>query len=228
MDEVFGVKCTFETECAWSWNDTIVDGFEVVTGANLTEANRTGIMPGPLTDSKKNANGHFLHLRIVPTTTQRTITSPDFGTTLENCILEVQLHQSSMTHGKFRIVIEPLTSHDSGWVSHEIMGNDLRMWEPYAFTINRVSKDFKILFEVVPGDLHGETRGHVSIDNLRMRNCFPETAKGEDCVESQINCKNNNIPVCIKPASVCDIVQDCDDNEDETANCGMSFYQIYN
>jgi hypothetical protein len=46
IEDVLGVKCTFENACAWTWNEDVVDGFYIVSGANLTEANRTGIMPG--------------------------------------------------------------------------------------------------------------------------------------------------------------------------------------
>lgn len=220
MEDFLGVQCTFETECAWYWDETVVDGFQIVTGANLSDANKTGIMPGPLTDSKRNANGHFLHLRLEPTTQQRIIQSPVFSTTLENCYLEVFLHQSAMQHGRFRIVIEPTRDQNNSWVSHEMFGNNMMMWENYTFLINRVSKDFRILFEVVPNGLDGSSRGHVSIDNLRMRNCFPETIRKEDCDESQIKCFDNKRPVCIKPSRICDIDINCDDSEDELSNCG--------
>lgn len=57
IDDVLGVKCSFETKCNWEWNETIVDGFQVVTGANLTDTNRTGIMPGPPADALNDASG---------------------------------------------------------------------------------------------------------------------------------------------------------------------------
>lgn len=60
IEDMLGVKCTFETECAWIWNTTINDTFHVVTGANLTQTNITGMMPGPVADAKDNANGEFL------------------------------------------------------------------------------------------------------------------------------------------------------------------------
>lgn len=57
MEDVLGVTCNFETKCAWEWDEIVVDGFQVVTGANLTESNRTGMMPGPSADMKNDANG---------------------------------------------------------------------------------------------------------------------------------------------------------------------------
>lgn len=61
MEDVLGVKCNFEIACAWTWDDKYLDGFQVVTGANLTESNRTGMMPGPAADSKSDANGkHYI------------------------------------------------------------------------------------------------------------------------------------------------------------------------
>lgn len=58
MEDVLGVKCNFETACAWMWDESVLDGFQTVTGANLTESNRTGIMPGPPADSRNDANGN--------------------------------------------------------------------------------------------------------------------------------------------------------------------------
>lgn len=57
MEDVLGVKCNFETDCAWTWDESVLDGFTVVTGANLTDSNRTGIMPGPGADPNNDANG---------------------------------------------------------------------------------------------------------------------------------------------------------------------------
>uniref|UniRef100_A0A1B0CWR4 receptor protein-tyrosine kinase n=1 Tax=Lutzomyia longipalpis TaxID=7200 RepID=A0A1B0CWR4_LUTLO len=178
IDDVLGVKCSFETECAWTWNETIVDGFQVVTGANLTESNRTGIMPGPPADALNDAGGHFLHLRLTPETGQRILRSPVFSTTRENCYLQMFIHQSSMSLSSIRLVIEPVGTQESSWVISEIAGNDLRRWELNRFRIDRVSKDFHIVFEVVPNGLGGRSRGHVSIDNLQMVNCFAENPNG--------------------------------------------------
>lgn len=130
------------------------------------------------------------------------------------------LHQSSMTHGFFRVVIEPSGSTESSWVPAEIAGNDLRRWDLFQFRIGRISKEFRILFEIVSNNLGGHQRGHVSIDNLRMRNCFPEGAKSETCQTSQVKCKTNKVGVCIEIPRICDINVDCDENEDELLNCG--------
>lgn len=64
MEDVLGVKCNFENDCAWTWDENVLDGFTVVTGANLTDSNRTGIMPGPGADPTNDANGlceFYLH-----------------------------------------------------------------------------------------------------------------------------------------------------------------------
>ncbi|XP_055704589.1 tyrosine-protein kinase receptor [Phlebotomus papatasi] len=219
IDDVLGVKCSFETKCNWEWNETIVDGFQVVTGANLTDTNRTGIMPGPPADALNDASGHFLHLRLTPETTQRIMRSPVFSTTRENCFLEMFIHQSSMTLGSIRIVIEPVKTQESSWVISEIAGNDQRRWELNRFRIDRVSKDFRIVFEVVPNGLGGRSRGHVSIDNLRMVNCFAENPNGGNCSLNQVKCNSNKVSVCIDFQGICDISAECDEGEDENLNC---------
>uniref|UniRef100_A0A182WD07 receptor protein-tyrosine kinase n=1 Tax=Anopheles minimus TaxID=112268 RepID=A0A182WD07_9DIPT len=219
MDEILGMKCNFETECAWTWDENDQHGFQVVTGMNLTESNRTGLMPGPGADPAHNANGHFLHLRLTQESQPQILTSPVFGATKENCYLEVFTHQSAMHHGSIRIVIETIGNQESSWVPAEIMGNDLRRWQLNTFRIDRISKDFKVLFEVVPNKLGGQARGHVSIDNLRMVNCFPDSISTNNCSYSQVQCTASKVPVCIKTPKICDITIDCDDSEDETLNC---------
>lgn len=54
-EDVLGVKCTFENECNWTWNETLNDGFKVVTGANLSESN----LSGPAVDSMNDAAGNY-------------------------------------------------------------------------------------------------------------------------------------------------------------------------
>lgn len=138
FDEKLGVKCTFEKPCAWSY-DTNVNGtnFEVTTGSNLTNANITGVTPGPSADNLNDANGYFLHLPLTPETTTRILKSPVFSSTRERCYLEVFLHQSAMMHGTIRIVIEPAASVENSWVPAEIMGDDLRKWKYHTFEIDR-------------------------------------------------------------------------------------------
>lgn len=172
--------------------------------------------------------GHFLHLRLTPTTTIRTLKSPTFSTTREHCRLEMYAHQSGNKNGKLRIVIEPVNSYDattaSSWVPIERNGNDDRKWTELTFPIGRVSQDFRILFEVVPKGLRPQQRAHVSIDNLRMRSCFSQhsrtTAVNGECPINEVKCKSREIEVCIKPQQQCDINIDCDNKEDELLNCG--------
>lgn len=142
------------------------------------------------------------------------------------------VHQSGMAMGNLRIVIEPLNSYESSassWVPVEISGNDLRRWDRFQFPIGKVSQDFQILFEVVPKGLRGQQRGHVSIDNLSLRNCFPEgSARGGTCQQTDVRCQTNKIDVCIKTPQICDINVDCDEKEDELLNCGkLIFNQMH-
>lgn len=137
--------------------------------------------------------GHFLHLRLLPTTTIRTLNSPTFGMTKETCRLEMYVHQSGNKNGKLRVVIEAVNS--SSWVPNQRVGFEVCMplllkitgtrradenhfntlfpsicfflaqdnhrWTELIFPIGKVSQDFRILFEVVPGGLRSQQRGHV-------------------------------------------------------------------
>ena len=53
-----------------------------------------------------------------------------------------------------------------------------------------------------------------------MRNCFAESPRKDSCGTSQIKCNESRIPVCIENARICDLVEDCDESEDEILNCG--------
>lgn len=165
--------------------------------------------------------GHFLHLRLTPTTGQRIFKSPAFSVTRENCYLEMWVHQSSMHHGSLRVVIEPQNSQESSWVPAEVAGNDYRQWQLMQFRIGRVSQDFQILFEVTPKLTNTQVRGHVSIDDVSLKGCFPETTRTDACYMAQVKCQKNKRDMCLKTVSVCDIDIDCDDKEDELLNCGM-------
>ena len=223
FDEKLGVKCSFEKQCAWTWDpiNTTEPNFEVVTGDDLKRLNVTGVMPGPSTDILNDASGHFLHLSLTPEATPRILRSPVFSSTREKCYLEMLLHQSSMNRGSIRIVIEPVGTRASSWVPAEIVGDNERKWIHHTFDIDRVSKDFRILLEIVPNhNLNGAIRGHVSIDNIKMQNCFADSPRKDTCSMSQVKCKESKMPVCIEIARICDISVDCDDGEDEKRNCG--------
>lgn len=130
-----------------------------------------------------------------------------------------------MLHGSLRIVIVPQNRHESSWVPAEVAGNDLRQWQLMHFRIGRVSQDFQILFEVVPKGLGGQVRGHVSIDNLSLKGCFPEASSSDACYMAQLKCQKSKRDMCLKTESVCDIDVDCDDKEDEMLNCGENYLE---
>lgn len=115
----------------------------------------------------------------------------------------------------------------SGSTTHSISIGECELNEIIVKIIKKilkhcsVSKDFRILFEIVPNNLGGSAlRGHVSIDNLQMRNCFADSPRKDSCSTSQIKCNDSRIPVCIENARICDLVDDCDESEDELLNCG--------
>ncbi|KAM7344585.1 anaplastic lymphoma kinase [Cochliomyia hominivorax] len=218
IEDLLGVRCTFETPCAWKWTENLPDGFHIMSGTEISKKNMTGLYPGPLADNLDDANGHFLYARLSRNTLQINLTSPQFTTTMEKCYLEVYMHQSGMNHGLSRVVVEPLHSHESSWVPAEIVGDNYRQWERKVFRLGRISQDFRLVFEIVPKLMEGE-KAHVAIDNLRMINCFPEGAKAEKCSTSQVKCMMNRVPVCIPLPRICDITRDCDDAEDELLNC---------
>lgn len=57
IEELLGVRCTFEGPCAWQWTQNLPDGFHVMSGSEVAKNNMTGLYPGPSADSLEDANG---------------------------------------------------------------------------------------------------------------------------------------------------------------------------
>lgn len=131
---------------------------------------------------------------------------------------------SGMMHGTLRLVIVPQNSHTSSWVPTEIFGNSHNSWQNYTFNIGRVSQDFHILLEVVPKGLGSHSRGHVSIDDMKLLGCFPDMSQSDVCETAQVKCQKNKRDICLRTVKVCDIDVDCDGSEDEKLNCGKIPY----
>lgn len=175
-----------------------------------------------------------MHLRITTNTSLSILKSPPFAESqFEKCQLVVNLHQGAMINGSLRIVIVPLTSNKSigpssnnaSWLPvNEEPGNDSNQWETKRFRIGRITQEFQILFEVEP-KLGNKARGHVSIDDLSLINCFTEETKNNSC--ANILCQKNKRTVCLKTDNVCDIDIDCDEKNDELFNCGKLFKNIF-
>lgn len=130
------------------------------------------------------------------------------------------VHQSGMQQNSMRIVIRPLSGNP--WVLSEVTGNDYHTWEVARYRIGRVSQDFQILFEVVPNTQLADDEmrpGHVAIDDLTLRDCFPELAPNDACQMAQVRCEKNRLERCLRTVQVCDVDVDCDMHEDEQLNC---------
>lgn len=54
-EEAAGIRCGFETECHWKWNQTQNDTFQVVTGSNITHSG--SLLPGPSADNAGDVKG---------------------------------------------------------------------------------------------------------------------------------------------------------------------------
>lgn len=220
MDEQLGLKCTFDSVCAWTWTNNSTDSFHIETGENITIKNRTGMWPGPTADIYNNASGQFLHTSLTPDSEPQILRSPRFGMTRENCGLVMVLHQSAMSRSVIRIVIEPHYKQSASWVPAEIQGTDQRKWVWYEFRLGRISKEFNILLEIVRNKSDPRPRSHLSIDNLAMWDCFAENVDKGNCSATQVQCQANKVPVCINPERICDHFNECDGEEDERQNCG--------
>lgn len=53
-EEAAGIRCSFETECHWTWDKAQNNTFQVVTGSNISE---TGMQPEPGADNAGDVKG---------------------------------------------------------------------------------------------------------------------------------------------------------------------------
>lgn len=58
----------------------------------------------------------------------------------------------------------------------------------------------------------------VAFDNIKLKQCFPESDSMNACTSHQFRCSQTN--TCINNTRVCDITEDCQNGDDETQNCG--------
>uniref|UniRef100_T1GM18 MAM domain-containing protein n=1 Tax=Megaselia scalaris TaxID=36166 RepID=T1GM18_MEGSC len=201
-EEHFGVKCFFESKCAWVWEENGDDSFQITTASELHRLNITGLTPGPNADMLDDANGNFLYAK------------RHFG----NLRFRSVDSQSNLENGFLRVVIEPTESQESSSIIAEVAGDNLRKWKAKRFQIGRISRDFRVSLEIIPS-IQKTSRGSIALDNIRMTDCFPQGTRNDKCSSTQLKCKSSKIPVCIPLSRICDLVVDCDDAEDELRNC---------
>ncbi|XP_077284525.1 anaplastic lymphoma kinase isoform X2 [Arctopsyche grandis] len=222
--DVLGISCNFESPCAWQWNVTGPSGgFEVASADDVANLNSTKdyALRGPTFDADNNTGGHFLYLSVGSNTDLWSIKSPMYNGIYENCKVVVWLHQYKMQNASFKVITEPANGAPS-WVLSEVQGNNYEMWTKHSFPVGRVQQEFRIALEVVPGALMAApsfSGAHIAIDNLKMAGCFAELPPVDHCSPRQLKCLYNKHPVCINSSRVCDILQDCDQGEDERQDC---------
>lgn len=55
-EEAAGIRCSFESECHWTWDKALNNTFQVVNGKNVTD---TGMQPGPSADNPGDVKDHY-------------------------------------------------------------------------------------------------------------------------------------------------------------------------
>lgn len=132
-----------------------------------------------------------------------------------------------MSASSIMVAVETTDKPQNSWIISEIVGEDTRQWQNHEFRIGKVAQEFQVLIEVLP-KIRGKGRGHISIDNIQLANCFREPIYNESCSKSEVKCLSKKVPVCIGPSLICDTIQDCDQGEDEVLNCGKFCFLIDN
>ncbi|KAF5298515.1 hypothetical protein FQR65_LT00057 [Abscondita terminalis] len=204
-----GSECNFERTCTWKWK-TDNDGGFFVTSAD----NYEGAENGPEFDADNKSSGHFLLLRLKPSTRELHVTSPLFSPSADTCNIQVWIYQETMISGVIRIVAE--TENRTQWLVSQIEGDNSKGWRRYKKAVGKISQDFHIILEVVPAQRPGKG-ALVAFDNIKLIECFPETDSINACTPFQYRCSQTN--VCINNTRICDISQDCELGDDETQNC---------
>lgn len=97
-------------------------------------------------------------------------------------------------------------------------------WIKYEKTIGKISQSFNIILEVLP--TRPPAKGaRVAFDNIKLKQCFPESDSVNACTSHQFRCSQTN--TCINNTRVCDIAEDCQNGDDETQNCGKFSIKLF-
>ena len=133
---------------------------------------------------------------------------PKIGTaTKGKCYFSLWYHIEGQDVGTINIYANDGSSQKKVWS----MGADSGAgWYEGGFFIGRVSS-IAVTIEVVHG---GGTTGDIAIDDVGFHRCF---AGAEECMADEFQCASGQ---CIPIDKVCDLVQDCFDNSDESACIG--------
>ncbi|XP_063995101.1 leukocyte tyrosine kinase receptor isoform X2 [Diachasmimorpha longicaudata] len=191
--------CDFERPCR-SW--THRQHFQKITPG----ARRDGV---PKTDANDNPKGHFLWLRGLGEGQIWSVTIPPTGA---QCFLEFATYQIQMHDGVIRLIIE--TNNDTSSVAAERFGNDDAKWNITRLKLGVISQPYRVGLEI-----GAPANGSISIDNIRLDDCFPESKPlntRNNCTPDMFRCNNGS---CLNKTRVCDLTPDCSEGEDEILEC---------
>ncbi|NWU91638.1 MALR1 protein, partial [Upupa epops] len=221
-DETACVKelCDFEdkNKCGWyqpalepmsgnySSRTTSIFKWELGRGANLYPGQEKHC---PLTDHttstaegrylfSDSSNGEFGHTADIAT--------PVISLTGPKCKIVFWNHMNGSTIGSLEVLSKTGNRTSKLWNQS---GNQGPQWNRAEVFLG-IHSNFQIIFRAKRGVSY---MGDVAVDDIAFEDCSPLLIPGRPCSSEEFTCANK---FCIPKDSLCDFVNDCADNSDES------------
>ncbi|XP_027656679.2 MAM and LDL-receptor class A domain-containing protein 1 [Falco cherrug] len=212
--------CNFEdkNQCEWyqpaleqmSGNDSIdttnVFKWELGRGANLYPGQEKYC---PLIDHTTyteegwylfadSSNGEFGHMADIAT--------PTISLTGPKCKILFWNHMNGSTIGSLEVLCKNGNRTSKLWTQS---GNQGPQWNRAEVFLG-IRSNFQVVFRAIRGVSY---MGDMAVDDITFEDCSPLLIPGRPCTSEEFRCANK---YCIAKDNLCDFVNDCADNSDES------------
>ncbi|XP_071417344.1 MAM and LDL-receptor class A domain-containing protein 1 [Pithys albifrons albifrons] len=227
--------CDFEdkTQCGWhqptleqmsesySIHATNIFKWKLGRGANLYPEQE---QHSPLTDHTTcteegwylfadSSNGEFGHTA--------DITTPVISLTGPRCKIIFWNHMNGSTIGSLEVLCKTSNRTSKLWTQSGSQGPQWNRAEVFL----GIRSNFQVIFRAKRGVSY---MGDVTVDDIAFEDCPPLLISGKPCTPEEFMCANK---YCIPKNNLCDFVNDCADNSDEspticstsTGHCNFEF-----
>ncbi|XP_069815135.1 MAM and LDL-receptor class A domain-containing protein 1 [Dendropsophus ebraccatus] len=216
-------RCHFEFDLC-DWKQSQIDNFDWSMRSGSTPTVGTG----PVTDhTMQNPSGSYIFIEgsFPHLPGQRAkLTGPIISKWSRNCTFIFYFHMYGEGIGS--LIVYQVTMSGQENLLLNLTGDQGNFWQRKELPLYDLEDDFYITFE---GKVGKDQRGDIAVDDIVLSNeCLPsyEFVPGsskhrpgkDNCQKGYLECQNKK---CYTPEKLCDFVDDCGDNTDET-ECGTS------
>uniref|UniRef100_A0A8C8BKF7 MAM and LDL receptor class A domain containing 1 n=1 Tax=Otus sunia TaxID=257818 RepID=A0A8C8BKF7_9STRI len=145
-----------------------------------------------------SSNGEFGHTADIAT--------PVISLTGPKCKIIFWNHMNGSTIGSLEVLCKTSNRTSKLWTQS---GNQGPQWKRAEVFLG-IRSNFQVVFRAKRGVSY---MGDVAVDDITFEDCSPLVVPGRPCTSEEFTCANK---YCIPKDNLCDFVNDCADNSDET------------